>query len=156
MRTVTLATFNDRDHALPVVNRLQQEGFHPEIQDESAWQRHRLSEKLASVKVCVDEKEFETAKGKLREWDSTEHYLDQAVCCPECSSADVVFPQVTRKFIMPTLHMVLFKLGLAEKEFYCNTCQHTWPLRAKVEPERDALNWPIKKSPLHENKDMTP
>jgi hypothetical protein len=57
---------------------------------------------------------------------------------------------------MPTLHTVLFKLGMAEKEFYCNTCQHTWPLRAKMEPERDALNWPIKNSRLHENTDMTP
>lgn len=156
MRTVTLATFNDRDHAQPVVNRLQQAGFHPQVQDESKWQKHRFAETLASVKVRVDENEFDTARQQLKQWDATEHWLDQAVCCPECGSPDVDYPQVTRKFMMPTLHMFLFKLHLEEKMFYCNTCHHTWPLRVKVEPERDVLNWPIKKSPLHENTDMTP
>jgi len=156
MRTVTLATFNDRDHAQPVVNRLQQAGFHPQLHDESKWQKHRFAETLASVKVQVDENEFDPAKEKLKEMDATEHLLDQAVCCPECGSADVDYPQVTRKFMMPTLHMLLYKLHLEEKMFYCNTCHHTWPLRVKMEPERDLLNWPIKKSPLHENTDMTP
>ena len=156
MRSVTLATFNDRDHAQPVVDRLQQAGFHALMHDETKWQRHRLAEKLASVKVQVEENEYETAKRQLKEWDATEHWLDQAVCCPECGSPDVDYPQVTRKFIMPSLHALFYRLGLEEKLFYCNTCQHTWPLRAKMEPERDALNWPIKKSPLHENKDMTP
>ena len=156
MRSVTLATFNDRDHAQPVVDRLQQAGFHAVVHDETNWQKHRLTDRLASVKVKVDENEYDTAKRQLKEWDSTEHWLDHAVCCPECGSPDIEYPQVTRKFLMPTLHTVLFKLGMAEKEFYCNTCQHTWPLRAKMEPERDALNWPIKNSRLHENTDMTP
>ncbi len=156
MRTVTLATFNDRDHAQPVVSGLQQAGFHPTIHDETKWQRGHFSERLASVKVQVEENEFETAKQKLKQLDATEHWLEQAVCCPECGSPDVDYPQVTRKFVLPTLHTFLYKLGFLEKEFYCNTCQHTWPLRAKVEPERDALNWPIKNSRLHENLDMTP
>lgn len=151
-----MATFNDREHAQPVVDRLQQAGFHAQMHDETQWQRHRLAEKLASVKVQVEENEYETAKRQLKEWDAKEHWLDQAVCCPECASSDVDYPQVTRKFIMPSLHALFYRLGLEEKLFYCNTCQHTWPLRVKVEPERDALNWPIKNSPLHENKDMTP
>ena len=156
MRSMTLATFNDRDHAQPVVDRLQQAGFHAQIHDETKWQNHRLSEHLASVKVCVDENEYEPAKRQLKEWDATEHWLDQAVCCPECCSPDVDYPQVTRKFILPSLHALFYRLGLEEKQFYCNTCHHTWPLRVKMESERDALNWPIKKSPLHENTDTTP
>lgn len=151
-----MATFNDRDHAQPVVNRLQQAGFHARLHDETNWQKHRLAEKLASVKVQVEESEYETAKQRLKEWDATEHWLDQAVCCPECGSPDVDFPQVTRKFILPSLHALFYRLGLEEKQFYCNTCHHTWPLRVKVEPERDPLNWPIKNSRLHENTDMTP
>ena len=151
-----MATFNDRDHAQPVVNRLQQAGFHAQLHDETNWQKHRLAEKLASVKVQVEESEYETAKRQLKEWDATEHFLDQAICCPECGSPDVDYPQVTRKFIMPSLHALFYRLGLEEKLFYCSTCQHTWPLRVKVEPERDALNWPIKNSPLHENTDTTP
>src|ERR1051325_11251777 len=106
MRSVTLATFNDREHAEPVINRLQHEGFHPSLRDETNWQRHRFSETLASVKVCIDEGEYEPARQKLRELDTTEHWLDQAVCCPECGSPDVDYPQVTRKFLLPSLHML--------------------------------------------------
>src|SRR5688572_15474515 len=156
MRSVTLATFNDREHAQPLMDRLQQAGFHAKIHDETEWQRHRLAEKLASVKVQVDENEHETAKKQLKEWDATEHWLEQAVCCPECGSADVDYPQVTRKFIMPSLHALFYRLGLEEKLFYCNTCQATWPLREKVEAERDVLGWPIKGKGLQRNPDSTP
>lgn len=156
MRSVTLATFNDRDHAQPVVDRLQQAGFHVQLHDETNWQKHRLAEKLASVKVQVDENEYQSAKQRLKEWNATEHWLDQAVCCPECGSPDVDYPQVTRKFILPSIHALFYRLGFAEKEFYCNTCQHTWPLRVKMESERDPLNWPIKNSRLRENTDTTP
>jgi hypothetical protein len=156
MRSVTLATFNDRDHAEPVANRLQQAGFHAKIHDETGWQRHRLADRLASVKVQVEENEYEPAKRQLKEWDATEHFLEQAICCPECGSPDVDFPQVTRKFILPSLHALFYRLGLEEKLFYCNTCQATWPLRDKVEPERDPLGWPVKGKPLHHNPDSTP
>ena len=151
-----MATFNDREHAEPVVNRLQNAGFHPQIRDETKWQNRHLTEHLAGVKVCVDESEYVAARERLKEWDATEHCLDQAVSCPECGSPDVDYPQVTRKFVLPALNALFYKLGWAEKGFYCHNCHHTWPLRAKVEPERDELNWPIKNSPLHENRDTTP
>ena len=156
MRSVTLATFNDREHAEPVVKRLQQAGFHATIHDETAWQKRHMAERLASVKVQVEEKEHENAKTQLKEWDAKEHLLEQAICCPECGSPDVDYPQVTRKFVLPALHAFLYRLKLAEKEFYCNTCQATWPLREKVEPGRDPLGWPIKGKPLQHNPDTTP
>ncbi len=154
MKTAIVATFNDRDHAEPVLKRLNDAGLHPSVRDESNWQRAHLSDRLASVKIEVPEGELVAARERLR--DCTPGELEQSVCCPECGSPDVDYPQVTRKFVLPTLHIVLFKLGIVEKEFYCNTCQATWPLRDKVEPERDELNWPIKKSPLHRTHDMTP
>ena len=156
MRTVTLVTFNDRNHAQPVVDRLQQAGFHPEVSDESAWQSRHFAEHLASVKVRVGESEYEPARQQLKEWDQSGHWLDQAVNCPECGSPDVDYPQVTRKFVLPALHALLYKFHIAEKEFYCHTCHHTWPTRIKMEAERNALNWPVKKSPLRENPDVTP
>jgi hypothetical protein len=156
MRNVTLATFNDVDHAQPVVNRLQEAGFHPTLLDESRWQDRHFAEHLASVKVQVDESESEAADRQLHQWDVSEHWLDQAVTCPECGSPEVDYPQVTRKFVLPALHSILYKLGVMEKEFYCQRCHHTWPTRAKLEPARDPLNWPVKNTPLRENKDMTP
>src|SRR5436190_1903005 len=125
MKSVTLMTFNDREHAEPVVHRLHSAGFHTRLLDESGWQRRHLSERLASVKICVDESELQNARQKLSEWDSTDHFLKHAIRCPECVSGDVDYPQVTRKFVLPTIHAVLYKLGWVEKEFYCNTCHHT-------------------------------
>jgi len=156
MKTVTLATFNDPDQAIPVFQRLQQAGFHPKLQDETKWQRRHFTERLASVKLQVDEGEGETARRQLKEWDAADHCLAQAVCCPECGSSDVDYPQLTRKFVLPTLAALLYQLGWAEAEFFCNACHHTWPRRVNVEPERDALNWPIKNSPRRENTDLTP
>lgn len=153
MRSAILATFNDRDHAQPVVDRLQQAGFHATIYDETNWQKRHFAERLASVKVKVDENEREKALHRLKDWDTAEHFLDQAVCCPECGSADVDYPQVTRKFILPTLHTFLYRLRILEKEFYCNTCHHAWPLREKVEPRRDLLGWPIKAKPWQKRSD---
>ena len=156
MKTVTLATFNDPDQAIPVFQRLQQAGFHPQTQDETKWQRRHFTECLASVKLQVDEGEGETARRQLKEWDAADHCLAQAVCCPECASSDVDYPQLTRKFVLPTLASFLYRLGWAEAEFICNTCAHTWPRRVKIEPERDILNWPIKNSRRRENSDSTP
>lgn len=156
MKTVTLATFNDPDQAIPVFQRLEQAGLHPKLHDETKWQRYHFTERLASVKLQVDEGEVEIARRQLKEWDTSDHCLAQAVYCPECNSSDVDYPQVTRKFVMPTLTSFLYRLGWMEAEFICNICQHTWPRRVKIEPERDVLNWPIKNSPRHENTDMTP
>jgi hypothetical protein len=154
MKTAIIATFNDRDCAEPVVKRLTESGFHPHLRDETRWQQAHLADRLASVKVEVPEEESTAARQRIREADPK--LLNSAICCPECGSADVDYPQVTRKFILPSLHTLLFKLGIVEKQFYCNTCQATWPLRDKLEGERDELNWPVKKSPLHHNPESTP
>lgn len=45
---------------------------------------------------------------------------------------------------MPALGGLLFKMHIAEKEFYCHNCHHTWPLSVKVDPELDLFNWPVK------------
>jgi hypothetical protein len=154
MKTAIVATFNDREHAEPVLKHLSEAGLHAAVRDETRWQKAHLSERLASVKIEVPENEFDAARAALKTCNPCE--LEQAVCCPECGSPDVDYPQVTRKFILPSLHTLLFKLGIVEKEFYCNTCHATWPVREKLEPERDELNWPIKRSPLHRSTDVTP
>ncbi|HMJ89256.1 MAG TPA: hypothetical protein VK530_05545 [Candidatus Acidoferrum sp.] len=154
MKTAIVATFNDRDHAEPILKRLNESGLHAKVRDETRWQKAHLSERLASVKIEVPEMEFEAARERIRDCSPCE--LEQSVCCPECGSPDVDYPQVTRKFILPSLHSLLYKLRIVEKEFYCNTCQATWSVRERLEPERDELNWPIKDGKLHRTEDMTP
>ena len=147
MNTAIVATFNDRDHAAPIVARLTAAGLHPSLRDETQWQRAHLAQRLASVKIEVPENQFDAARERLRECPPCD--LEQSVSCPDCGSPDVDYPQVTRKFVLPSLHTIFFKLGIMQEKFYCNTCQATWPVRDKLELERDELNWPVKRSRVH-------
>jgi hypothetical protein len=55
--------------------------------------------------------------------------LQQAVHCPSCGSLQVNYPQMTRKFIMPTviLHLgIIFRV--IHHEAYCESCHHVWNL----------------------------
>lgn len=55
--------------------------------------------------------------------------LERAVHCPSCGSLQVNYPQMTRKFIMPT---ILLHLGIIFRvihhEVYCESCHHVWNL----------------------------
>ncbi len=148
MNTITIATFNQVEPALPLQQRLENAGIHAVIHDDSKLQNFIFeSESLAGIRVKVAEPDAERAQQLLAEWDAADHLLERAVICPECKSAQVEFPQITRKFLTPSLGGLLFKMHLAEKEFYCQSCHHTWPRRVKVEPEVDLLNWPVKVGP---------
>ena len=148
MNTITIATFNQVEPARPLQQRLENAGIHAVIHDESKLQNFVFeSESLAGVRVAVSETDAGRAERLLAEWDAADHLLEQAVVCPECKSPQVEFPQITRKFLTPALGGLLFKLHIAEKEFYCHHCHHTWPLRVKVEPDVDLLNWPVKPTP---------
>jgi hypothetical protein len=91
---------------------------------------------LAAVRVKVDSRDYERARELVRQCDS-EGLLVDAVHCPECGSARVEYPQFTRKFLIPNLVGLFANLGGAEKEFYCQDCQFTWPKEGtKLSPSR--------------------
>jgi hypothetical protein len=58
--------------------------------------------------------------------------LQKAIHCPSCGSRDISYPQMTRKFFMPT---ILLHLGIIfrviDHECYCNHCHFIWNLSAK-------------------------
>jgi hypothetical protein len=59
--------------------------------------------------------------------------LDRALHCPSCGSLRINYPQMTRKFILPTimLHLgIIFRL--VGHECYCEHCHAMWNL-----PEND-------------------
>ena len=55
--------------------------------------------------------------------------LAKAIHCPSCDSLRINYPQMTRRFILPT---ILLHLGIIfrviEHECYCETCHHMWHL----------------------------
>ena len=76
----------------------------------------------------------------------------RAIRCPDCHSLHIVYPQMTRKFILPTilLHLcVIFRI--VEHECYCEQCHYDWQLpppatlaasapNAKFSPEPNQTN----------------
>jgi hypothetical protein len=71
--------------------------------------------------------------------------LKRAIHCPACGSFSVSYPQMTRKFILPT---VLLHLGIIfrvlDHECYCEHCHHTWNLSQEhVRAPRQAPQFPF-------------
>ena len=150
MKTVLLATFNELGSAQQLQRRLQQAGIPAVIHDESKVQRFWfMSDPLAAIHVEVQQPDFFKAAKLIAEWDGAEGVLNKAVRCPACRSCRVEFPQLTRKFVTPSLGTLLMAIGLVPREFYCVDCQYTWPTAIRVEPARDALGWPIQSKLWH-------
>lgn len=146
---ITVATFNDREPAEKIAQRLRTAGFSAEIYDESTEQKWKLFNlhPRAHMRVRVHSGEEERAHAVLKEWHATEGALADAVHCPECGSSKIEFPQFSRRTLMGALPAALAATGIIEKEYYCEDCHFTWPDEVKVEPELDSLNWP-KATPL--------
>jgi hypothetical protein len=124
---VTVATFNEAAKAQPLKQRLERQGVAVELSDSSNMERLWFVKKpLAAVRVKVGSQDYERARELVRQWDG-EDVLRDAVHCPECKSPRVEYPQITRKFFIPNLVGLFANLGGAEKEFYCQDCQFTWP-----------------------------
>lgn len=63
--------------------------------------------------------------------------LERALHCPSCTSLQVSYPQMTRKFIMPTvmLHLgIIFRV--LEHQCYCEHCHGMWSLSEASEASR--------------------
>lgn len=61
--------------------------------------------------------------------DKAPAILEKALHCPSCGSLRVNYPQMTRKFILPTviLHLgIIFRV--IEHECYCEHCHCIWNL----------------------------
>jgi transposase-like protein len=148
MEPVTILTFNELEQAQAACKRLEEAGFHPNINDERQRQKHWLvSECLACFRVQVDKHEYGRADQLLDEWAASRpELLRGSVHCPECGSSEVEYPQFNRKFTLePAVYALLTKVGLFEKKFYCHHCHYMWGTSQKLEPHTDILGWPEKK-----------
>lgn len=128
MKDMTIASFDQRDTAERLRQRLDQAGIECEVFDESKLQKYWfLSKPHAAVKLRVEAADFDKARQLLNGLDQVEQVLHDAVRCPQCGSSRVEYPQFTRKFVTPTFVEIFCFLHLMEKEFYCEDCQFTWP-----------------------------
>jgi hypothetical protein len=141
-RTAVVATFNEREDAEAVAKRLIQAGFQAEVADETKVQKFFfMSKPLANEKVEVPIEDYDRARNFLKQIDPEEHLLRHQICCPQCDSPDIEYPQFTRKFITPVLVEIACFLHILEKQFYCKNCHNTWSRKVGVPPPLDVLNW---------------
>lgn len=144
---MTLVSFDEIEPAEKLAERMREAGLTAEIRDDSGeqkWKMFNLSPR-AHIQVVGPERDADIAFTKLTEWDKADGALAEAVRCPECGSTRIEYPQFSRRTIMGAWPAALAAAGVIEKDFYCNSCQYTWPAEPpKPEPETDRLNWPKK------------
>jgi ribosomal protein S27AE len=125
---VPVATFNDCARAEPIQKQLVRAGVDAKINDELFEKLWFVSPKEADVRIDVALDQADRAQQLLLEWDAAEGILRDAIRCPECGSLQVHYPQFAHRALMPNLLMgFLAKIGLVEKEYYCEKCHYTWP-----------------------------
>ena len=89
----------------------------------------------ATFRVQVRASALKVAAELLDSAPEAKPILQRAISCPSCGSLRINYPQMTRKFLTPTL---LLHLGIIFRiihhEAYCEKCHYTWPLRGREAP----------------------
>jgi hypothetical protein len=144
-QTLTIATFNEAAPAEVLKDRLIGAGLHAEFTDDAGTQALFFMNRhpRANMVVRVRKEEYATAKKLTQEWEK-EGLMDQAVRCPQCGSSRIEYPQFSRKTVWGMFFALLAAMHIIPREYYCEDCQFTWPDKAPLEVDRDALNWPRK------------
>ena len=123
-----VAVFEDLNAGRSLETFLKEKGFTARTYDDK-WLRYFLFLRppRPTCRVQVRENELKTVRDLLSA--SAPDVLDSAIRCPSCDSLSVSYPQMTRKFILPT---VLLHLGILfraiEHECYCEHCHFIWYL----------------------------
>src|SRR3989442_13025051 len=142
MEWLTVATFNEPEHAELLPRRLQEAGIAAEIYDERKLQKwYFLAPTLAGIRLRVPKQKHAAARKLLEEWHARDGALRNAIICPECGSSRIEFPQFSRHFLWGGVAAVFAVLGCFQRKFFCKTCNFTWPASVKRQPRPDVLVW---------------
>ena len=88
----------------------------------------------ATIRVQVRGNDFKNAAYFVDHEPAASALLQKAIRCPSCGSLRVQYPQMTRRYLLPTL---LLHLGIIFRvivhEAYCESCHWLWSLpKARV------------------------
>jgi hypothetical protein len=125
---VDVAVFENLEEANTLVELLQQRKFEARAYDDKLLRYVLfLRPPRITYRVRVRESEFKIVANILEKEQPA--ILEEAFHCPMCGSLRINYPQMTRKFFLPT---VLLHLGIIFRfinhEAYCEHCHHTWNL----------------------------
>lgn len=144
MNTIVVATFNERAPARVLQERLAAAGMDAVLHDETKLERYWfMAEPVAAMHIEVPRRRYLEARRLIGDWDRQDGILREAVRCPECRGSRIEFPQITRKFLTPMLMRFFMSIGIMRKEYYCEDCHFTWPLKVpQPPPDADILGFP--------------
>jgi hypothetical protein len=123
-----VAVFEDFNDGQVLARFLKDEGFEVRTHDDK-WFRYFLFLRPPRIthRVQVREPDFNEAANRLQA--KMPVILEKAMHCPACASLRVSYPQMTRRFILPT---VLLHLGIIfriiDHQCYCEHCHAVWYL----------------------------
>jgi len=128
-----VAVFDQRDAGQTLELFLQNNGFEARTSDDKLFRYFLfLRPPQVTYRVQVKKNRFDDAV-KLLEANPPP-VLAQAIHCPSCGSLHVNYPQMTRRFVLPTilLHLgIIFRV--VDHQCYCEHCHQMWNLAgAKV------------------------
>ncbi len=125
---VDVAMFENADDGKGLESFLRHKGCEARTYDDKVMRYFLfLRPPRVTYRVQVRKNHWEEVAALMR--SGMPAVLDQALHCPSCGSLRVNYPQMTRKFIMPT---VLLHLGIIFRlighECYCESCHYIWHL----------------------------
>jgi hypothetical protein len=134
-RWADIAVYENLNAGTAVETLLQNKGFAARTYDDK-WFRYFLFLRPPRVtyRVQVRENNAESALEFLR--TEVSGVLKTALHCPACDSLSVAYPQMTRKFMLPTLILHLgIIFHMVDHECYCERCHFIWNLPGeKIRP----------------------
>ena len=83
----------------------------------------------ATYRVQVRANASRAANEQLEHVPEKTVLVQRALQCPSCGSLAINYPQMTRKFFLPTLVLHLgIILRIIHHEAYCEACHYTWQM----------------------------
>ena len=123
-----LAVFENLTDGQALTQLLKDQGFEARAYDDKAFRYFLfLRPPQITYRVQVRRDDVTAAAGLLAAKNPP--VLARAIHCPDCGSVHVNYPQMTRRFVLPTvlLHLGIL-LRIIQHEAYCEGCHFTWAL----------------------------
>ncbi|HEU6448571.1 MAG TPA: hypothetical protein VFV23_09065 [Verrucomicrobiae bacterium] len=125
-----VATFEDFKTAGMLENSFKRRGIEARTFNDRLLQLFLfLCPPRVTFHVQVRQNDYKRATDFMDADKNVASILEQAIHCPACGSLHVSYPQMTRKFFLPTLLLHLgILLRVTEHEAYCEFCHNVWNL----------------------------
>jgi hypothetical protein len=134
---VNIALFEEKQDGEMLVEILRSKGFETRVYFDRVLQMFLfLCPPRAMHRTQVRANDSKVVTHFLNTDPKSAPALERAIHCPSCGSMRVNYPQMTRKFFLPTLllHAGII-LRIIGHEAYCEHCHHTWNLSEAESPQ---------------------